>query len=90
MGFPHTLRKSPLVNCSRVFEITIELLTRHSLYLAPGTNGNVKKVDFFLVKRCLYIINTVIPGCIEIHRISFIVYSSISQSFASLTREISS
>ena len=34
--------------------IANQLLTCHSLYLAPWMNGNVNKVDFFLLVRCLY------------------------------------
>ena len=36
-----------------VFEITNQLLTHHLLYLVPGMNGDVNKVDFLLVS-CLY------------------------------------
>ena len=47
-------------NFIRVFEIAHQLLTSHSLYLAAWLNsddfsfGNVNKVDFFLLVRCLY------------------------------------
>ena len=38
---------------------------------------------------CVYIINTIIHGCLEIYGISLLVFNSISHSFATLTREIS-
>ena len=43
-----------------------------------------------IVGFCVYIINTIIHGCLEIWNFSFsLVFNSISHSFATLTREIS-
>lgn len=52
-----------------VFEIADQMLTSHLCILEPWMIGNVKKVDFFLLVRCLYMINKKINGCWEISKL---------------------